>query len=227
MSRLAVIAALPQELECLNSMRRPTDAVAIRSGIGPERATATAEAAIEADAGALLSFGFAGGLAGYRPGSVIVPEQVLWNDDSFATDVAWCTAVRCALAGLGVSAGKLLTVEAPVTTPREKANLGQQTGAVAVDMESGAIAETARTADIPFIAIRVVCDAVTDRLPRPALLATKPDGRVSLTRLAVALLQQPGETNALLRLGRSARKARATLRQIDAIIGPGFARPQP
>ncbi len=84
MTRLAVIAALPQELECLNSLRRSTDAVAIRSGIGPERATAAAEAAIEAEAGALLSFSFAGGLADYRPGSVIVPEQVLWDDNSLS-----------------------------------------------------------------------------------------------------------------------------------------------
>jgi len=59
----------------------------------------------------------------------------------------------------------LVTVPRALGLPREKARAHRVTGAVAVDMESAAIARVAGELRIPYFCIRVVLDGPGDTLP--------------------------------------------------------------
>ena len=65
----------------------------------------------------------------------------------------------------GVHVGRLLTVERIVRLPQQKRSLGEQHDAMAVDMETFAVAEVCRQRQVPFLAVRVVHDTVDDELP--------------------------------------------------------------
>src|SRR5690606_20133882 len=111
---------------------------------GPERAAQAARAALEGGARALVSWGLAGGLdPALAPGAVVVPSAVLADGACFPCDADWAAAVRAAARDAGLAAadgGTLLGVAVPLATPSSKAHAYAETGAVAADMESGAIA---------------------------------------------------------------------------------------
>jgi adenosylhomocysteine nucleosidase len=63
--------------------------------------------------------------------------------------------------------GSIVSVDSPVESAAEKHALHRRTGAVAVDMETEALAAECRSARIPFIAVRVVSDDAHHDLPVP------------------------------------------------------------
>jgi adenosylhomocysteine nucleosidase len=178
-----------------------------RAGGGTSLGAAqTAARLADEGATALLSFGLAGGLcATLPPGTALIPAAILAGDAHFATDAAlnhW----------LGGSTGEtLLAVDTITATAAAKLALRQRTGAVAVDMESGAVAELARARHLPFAALRVICDPAETDLPPAALVALNDHGAIGALRLLGSLLRQPGQVPSLIRLARQASAARAAL----------------
>jgi adenosylhomocysteine nucleosidase len=61
--------------------------------------------------------------------------------------------------------GKLLTVDHVVCDPSEKQSLFQQNQALAVDMETFAVAEVCRRRGVPLCSVRIIHDAAGDVLP--------------------------------------------------------------
>jgi adenosylhomocysteine nucleosidase len=179
--------------------------VAIGGGM-PIGAEAAAERLVAGGAGALVSFGLAGGLdPALMPGDLVVAAAV-WDDDRrFTADPA-----LCALLG-GANAELIATMPAPVATAADKAALFRATGAAAVDLESGAVARVAARWALPFGMLRAVCDPAMRDLPPAALAALDSRGTIGLGRIAAALLRQPAQLPALLRLAGEARAARAAL----------------
>lgn len=81
-----------------------------------------------------------------------------------------CPAASCAQVGnlpRSLWFGPIASVDAPVESAAEKHALYRRTGAVAVDMETEALAAECRSAGIPFIAVRVVSDDAHHDLPVP------------------------------------------------------------
>jgi len=195
------------------------------SGIGRAAAAAAARRLVLAGAGALASFGMAGGLdPTLICGTVLLPEEVVVRGDFGSADTVlptsseWRERLRAALPdSCIVCAGRLLTSEQPIGQPRAKADAGRHAGAAAVDMESAAIAQVAEQAGIPFIALRVIVDTADDELP-VAVLAASAGGRLRVGRLIGGLLRAPGQVGALVRL--SARY-RIASRVLAAVAGPG------
>ena len=62
--------------------------------------------------------------------------------------------------------GRLLTVDRIIRKPDEKQSLHEHYGAIAVDMESLAVAQVCQRERQRFLAIRAITDAVNDELPR-------------------------------------------------------------
>jgi adenosylhomocysteine nucleosidase len=59
----------------------------------------------------------------------------------------------------------LLTADTVIRAPADKRKLSEEYGALAVDMETFAVAEVCQQHSIPFFSVRVISDAVDDELP--------------------------------------------------------------
>jgi adenosylhomocysteine nucleosidase len=190
------------------------------SGIGHAAAAAAARRLIDAGAGALVSWGMAGGLApSLEAGAVCLPEEVIGHDGThYPTAGEWReTLSRLVAAHRRVAGGSLLTSAAPIATAAAKAAAHRDTGAVAVDMESSAVAQAARTHGLPFIAVRVIVDTAADEVPR-AVSGASESGQVRFGRLYLGLLRSPVDLVPVLRLATRYRTAIASLRAVAALL---------
>ncbi len=162
----------------------------------------------------LISFGLAGGLhPSLRPGAIVIPDVVLSRDGHWPTHPSLA-------ARLGTVNGALYSGGAVLATAEDKEALYLRTGALAVDLESEAVAETAARHALPFAVLRAVCDPATRSLPRAALVALDPEGKISGKAMVRELVQRPQDMLALMVLGSDATRARRALvrrvRQIAA-----------
>jgi adenosylhomocysteine nucleosidase len=185
--------------------RRSGLSIAIGGGT-PQGARVAAEQLLQEGARSLVSFGLAGGLdPALTPGDLLAAETVLSGGRLFPCDAA---LVR----RLGVrSVPLLLAGDAIVATAREKARLYAESGAAAVDLESGAVAELATEAGIPFAVLRAICDGADRNLPRAAMEGLDSAGRIAPFKLVAALLRDPAQIFGLIALGRDAARARSAL----------------
>jgi hopanoid-associated phosphorylase len=187
------------------------------NGMGCAAAAAGASALVGAGAGALLSFGLAGGLdPGLKPGAILLPAQILSPDGApIATAGSWRARLEQAFASQGlvalVARGPLLTSQRAVASVAAKSALFRASGAVAVDMESYAIAQVAVANGLPFLAVRAIVDGADDSLPQAVAVAADAAGRLRLWRLIGALVRAPAELASLLRLARRYRAASHSL----------------
>jgi hopanoid-associated phosphorylase len=198
----------------------------IVAGMGPERARAAAGQLVGMGARALVSWGTCGALdRAFTTGTAVVPCCSVSDGESLPCDRVWHAAVVDALGrtSIHLSTGPVLSVPAPVASPLEKQRLGEAFGAVAVDMESHAVAAVAAAAGLPFLVLRTVVDRLDRGLPAAALAAIQPDGRVDLRRLVEALARRPQDVLAMIGVGMAFRIACRTLRRLAVALGPGLA----
>jgi adenosylhomocysteine nucleosidase len=188
------------------------------SGIGREAAERAARSLVEAGVAALMTFGMAGGLdPALKAGNVVLPCELISADGTrFVAFRSWRERVAGAVSPLrAMSAGNLLASAHAIDTPAEKSAAFRDTGAVAVDMESAAVAAIAARHNLPFIAVRVIVDTAADTLPRAVVNASRA-GQVQVGRLIAGLIVAPGEIAALIRLAQRYRIAMRSLRAIGA-----------
>jgi adenosylhomocysteine nucleosidase len=207
----------------------PGGAMLLLSGIGANRARVAAQALLEKGATALVSWGSAGGLMPVLPpGSLILPERILGADQSvYPADPVWHERLCSRLKGyVDPQRGVLAESKQVLATRAEKAALLRRTGAVAVDMESASIAQIAKEAGIPFMAIRAIADGAQLDMPRSALDSIDEFGRVRPMRLLSLMARHPVELFALLRMGRNFRAAETTLARVALRAGSCFLCPQ-
>lgn len=153
----------------------------------------------------MISFGLAGGLhPALRAGSLVIPDVILSHDGH------WPTHPPLA-ARLGQVGGALFSGGSVVVTAAEKAALFARTGAAAVDLESAAVAEAAGRHALPFAVLRAICDPAHRSLPRAALVALDPQGKISTGAVAREAMKRPAEFAALIALGVDAARARRAL----------------
>jgi adenosylhomocysteine nucleosidase len=194
------------------------------SGMGCAAAASAAQILIDAGATALVSWGMAGGLdPRLQAGTICLPGIVISRSGAtFATDHHWRELVAAAIAAPRVVVnGKLLTVARAIEDIPGKSAAFRETGAVAVDMESVAVADVAAGCGVPFIAVRVIVDTADDALPS-AVSAASNAGQVSIRRLLQGLMRSPSELVPLLRL---AQRYRTATRALVAVARTGALAP--
>lgn len=180
---------------------------------GDSARLATSLDALPGDVTAVISFGIAGGLVpGIETGEVLVASAVWEAGGLWPVDAAL-------LAGLPLRRGVIAASAGLLTDAAAKAVLHRASGALAVDMESGAAAGFARRRDLPFAVLRAVADGPADVLPLAAAVGLNPDGSPAPWRVLGALLRRPGDFPALLRLAHASGKAHAALRGVLAAAG--------
>jgi len=229
---VGIIAALESEASTLGPAVRRRDglsslgdvALLAVGGMGGIGAAMAARSLIDAGAAGLMSYGLAGGLdPSLRAGCLVLPSEVISREGAqFLTSVEWRERLHRIIAGQRpVVAGKLLTDATPIGAVADKANAFRETGAVAVDMESLAIAEVAAAHSLPFIAVRVIVDTAMDVLPR-AVVAASSGGQLNVPRLIGGLAAAPLDVFALIRL---AQRHRAATRSLAAAVRAGLLTP--
>ncbi len=240
MNQVGVLAATLVEGRVFDRRARPGiqdllgGARLLVSGMGRERAAAGARELLAAGCNRLLSVGVAGGLdRALGLGRVVLATGVVTADGRrLAADAAWRAAVERAwpnasTPSTAIVAGAVAESREVVTTPAQKAALAAQTGAVAVDLETGALAEVAVENGVPWIALRAISDAANEALPGDLLPAIDSLGRPRPMRMAWALMRRPALLRDLLRLGRGAHLALHALVEATAAAGDALRCPDP
>jgi adenosylhomocysteine nucleosidase len=106
-----------------------------------------------------------------------------------------------------------------VTTPAAKRALFDETGTVAVDMESDAARKLAKRLGAPFISVRAISDSANDSLDPAVLKMVDEFGRPKPMAIAAALLRRPTLIPELRQLGSNANLAASNLATfIQAIL---------
>ncbi len=180
-------------------------------GVGggwPQGAAAAAAKLLDDGALALVSFGLAGGLApGLAAGALLVPRAVLAADQRLVCDTAMLIFLG------GANADALCAGSTIAVTVAEKAALHAQTGAAAVDLESGAVGQVAAARGAPFAVLRAVADPAGRNLPPAALLALDAGGKIKLGAVLASVARQPGQIAGLIGLALDAGRARRALQR--------------
>ena len=164
-----------------------------------------------AEIDALVSFGVAGGLKpGVRPGALLIPDEITVEGRAIPVDRSLAEGLRAklpeALAGrMAAGSGLLASIEA-------KAALYARTQALAVDLESGLLAEAAQAAGLPFVILRAVADPCDRALPKAAQIPLRPSGEPDLPAILGSVLRSPGQILGLIALGLEMNRAMASLR---------------
>lgn len=236
MTRVGIVVALAGECRSMTHQRVPKDVclpvsghcLLALSGAGPAAAARTAVRLTREGASALLSWGCAAALDPHlNSGDLIIPRRVVGADGtSLETSVAWRDKLTRRLADrLSIHSDNLLESSEIIATPSEKAGIFAATGAIALDMESAAIARVAREHDLPFVAIRAIADPAALALPASVLAAMDETGSVRISMVLGHAVLNPGDFIGLIRLGWHFRAAMKTLSEVKALAGSDLAAP--
>jgi adenosylhomocysteine nucleosidase len=182
------------------------------------------EAALARGAGAVMSFGIAGGLVDdFTCGTWVIARSVVTPTERWACDPAWVRILAARLPGARTA--DLAGVDAPVCEPAAKRALQRLTGAAAVDTESHIAAAIAAAHGLPFVAFRVVADDARRVLPPAALVALAPDGRIRAAAVLGSLARAPAQLPLLLRTAIDAGTALRALSRGRRLLGLGLGYP--
>ncbi|MDC7218091.1 MAG: hypothetical protein PQJ28_03605 [Spirochaetales bacterium] len=235
LKKIAIVAAMEQEAQAIcpapqhenlgkfpilaGTLKSTTSYRCIVSGIGIARATEAAELLCTKKPDLILSIGVSGGLAaGLEAGTLVtatsIHSDIAELDSWFESDedaklrselVPSCGETQC---------GKLITAKEAVLTPQDKLFMHERTGALAVDMESIAVAQTAKKNGIPFGCIRAISDDSKRGIPKESLAGVNETGKTQLGPILKAIMKRPGLIFELIPMGRDYSKGLKALGKI-------------
>jgi nucleoside phosphorylase len=177
----------------------PQPLLLVETGVGVRRSEAALASLLGPGGGPtlVLNCGFAGALHdNLQVGDIVVATEVI--------DAT--TAERYLPTRLGITrtercehAGRVLCSSSMICDPVEKRRLGQEYRALAVDMESAAVARFCTQQQIPFACVRAISDTVHTPLST-SLASLLSGGQTPLAKLILALLRSPRLLPEMLRL---------------------------
>ncbi len=239
-----IIIALAEELSTLktipNSLWEPNlprgkfvfltdDILLIHSGAGAENARKAAELAVSKGATQLMSWGCAAALSpDLKMGDLVLAESLISSDgQEISVNATWHQHAKNVL-GSEITAykGALIASEKVVSTAQEKHTIFEKTGAIALDMESGAIANVATHYAMPFLVIRAIADPASMDLPNALENALNEKGEVAITRILKSLVLNPKEIPHLIQIGQYFQIAKKTLSNVATKLHDIIVQPQ-
>jgi adenosylhomocysteine nucleosidase len=172
----------------------------------------------------MISSGFAGSV---RPevkvGNLIIGKHALSASlERFDGDIRIDTTFPCDTTFVNLAnmlgrtgrftshCGDVLTVDKIINQSSVKKHIGNNTSAVAVDMESFSIAAQASAQGIPFVVIRAISDGMDEDMEVYDDMVTE-SGDVNVSAAALHVLMKPHHILQLNRLRRQAKLAANTL----------------
>lgn len=195
----------------------------VQAGIGPERAHA-ALTAVPVPHGLVVSIGFAGALIPTAvPGDLILPDTVVWEDESgrqrYAVPVAALEAARGSLPEdlrLRILHGPVLSSSIVVASPSAKRAAAGRFGAVAVEMEAAGLVGVACGRGVGVLVLRAILDTAD------VSLEGLPSDSDSSWRARAQLLSRPGTWPGVLTVARHIPRVARALTQAAAAVLPSL-----
>jgi adenosylhomocysteine nucleosidase len=193
------------------------DVAIVASGIGMRRARASARDVLDRmhAVDLIILTGVAGGLVdNLEIGDVVLADRLFTREGANTQSERAIEVPRAQLemvsvildtAGIDYARGAFLTVKYPLMTGAEKRLAGEHTGAIAVDMETAAIAFEAAARGIPFVAMRTIMDTVDHDLVAAGLADEY--GRVRPLKAVTTFLRRPTLVAGAIRVARNLRRA--------------------
>lgn len=230
---VGIVVALPEELVTLTKdkflqgeyIALNENILVAYAGAGATNAESAVNLLVGKGANALISWGCAAGLSTQlKPGDLIIPKQVRSEQQqTLEANKEWLKHLQSLFANrITLITDLLVESSCIVGSSIEKQRIHQETGALALDMESVAVFKAAYRLNIPCVAIRAIADPVNMNLPQAVVHALNTDGRVEMNKLLWYLLRHPSEIAGLIKLGLHFNAATKTLRiianQINDII---------
>ncbi len=184
-----------------------TDLFCVRSGTGTRNALSAAEWLVSEGVSALAVLGISGGLnPKLKTGDLILGKTVLdkhgkvtrcvWKSNSSLVESAY-RALKAK--EMPAHMGAVITAEGAVLSAERKQSIYRETHALAVDMESSAVGQTATEAGLAFFLLRAICDTSDQNIPEELFLCLDPSGKTSLSPLIKSLFRRPSLITDLLR----------------------------
>lgn len=214
MAFIAVICGLKSEAAVVRAAS-PAGRVRVGvSGASSARAEDIAARFCRDGARAVVSVGVSGGLSPHlATGDLILGETVYTKiGEEFSSSRSLIALLETAGLTIAMQHAILFGSDTIIASTREKAKLFERYGAVAVDMESHGAARAARSAGVPFAAVRAIADPASRALPPAALNAVTPDGGTRVISVLFKCVKAPGQFPALLQLGADSKNALKSLR---------------
>ena len=225
-----IVVALPEELSTLTANKLAKGTVArlsdnilvIYSGAGRKNASSAAELLVAQGVDQLISWGCAAALdALLKPGDLVLANSCIGAElvGFDLNNKDWLIFVKARLEKPPAPAvhsyiGLLAESKSIAASSQDKTQLAKATSAMALDMESTAIARVAQSHGLPFLSIRAIADPLNMDLPKAVTHALNNQGDVVLSKLLAYLLWHPAELPGLIKLGLAFNAARKTLRQV-------------
>lgn len=178
----------------------------VLAGPGRQNAMRATEALIDGHRPAtVFSAGFAGALCSkMKRNDILLADRVL-GPDGCETPINLPAGLAAALQRPGVHGGLLLTADRVVRLPADRQSLFERHGAVAVDMETAAVAETCARRGVPFSSIRVINDTADETLPRDIeYLLSQKSGAAQWGAALGAIMQRPASAKDMYQLRENA-----------------------
>jgi len=169
----------------------------------------------------VISAGFSGGLQPQLKRGDIVMANSLVNADHHRLAVDFSISQEALAATPALHVGRLLMADQIALRGQEKESLGRQYEALAVDLESYAIAEVCHRERVRFLAVRVISDAMTEELPREVERLIAPQSTARRMGAAVgAIWNRPSSVKDMLKLREDALVASDRLARFLAGVIP-------
>ena len=229
---LTITAALPWEAQAARAGQAIAGRGRVRiltTGVGPDRARDAAEEALERHKTShVISIGVAGGLTNtLRRPSITLPTSIIRQTDgaTFQPDDQLRKQTIRLLNRADIfwqSVTSITTPDILFTRPEKKA--AADSGAEIVQMEDAEWAEACAKADIPFVSVRVVMDALDDDIPNEVVQWR---GKPSALDIAVGAFRRPRLLPELISLGLQRQSAMQELERAMTLIIPALAPDQP
>ena len=223
-----IVVALPEELSTLTPTKLTkgisrfisNNVLVVYSGTGSVNASSAAENLITQGATKLISWGCAAALSeSLKPGDLILANELISTEESKVIVLNVCAnwhrqTTELLASFVKVNSGCLAESKYIVSSSVDKKKIHTNTNAIALDMESIAIAQIANQHTLPFLAIRVIADPVDMNLPLAITHSLNQQGEVVLRKLLCFLVLHPFELPGLIRLGLYFNSAKKTLKLI-------------
>jgi len=189
----------------------------VQTGVGFARARAATQALIDAHSPPwILSVGFSGALqTGMKIGDIVVATSVcdlhgqeLKNDVHFPEDREQ-----------GLYVGRVINTDQIVRTVEEKLRLAEQHDALAVDLESLAVAQVCEAEKKGFMAIRVISDDCSVDLPSEVMSILGETGAVRAGAALGAVFKRPESIKEMWKMRGDASRAATRLASfLDGVV---------